>query len=287
MPERNLHTLRTLVLCTALAVALAGCGDDDDGGSGDTSAPPESTTTTEPSETPEAPTTSEAAPTTGADGKGSGKEEPVGPVDESSTEPWARTALPLRGMVGEILELDCPAGGSPGSVWGTNVYTDDSSVCTAAVHVGLITLDEGGAVRAEIEEGADEYNGAVSNGIESRDYGTWGGSFSFPDAEQVEVTGIAWDKSAASYGGDPGDEFTVTCRPEGEPGSVWGTDVYTDDSSICTAAVHAGLIDVTAGGEVTLRILEGQESYEGTDANGVTSNDYGSWGGSFEFVISA
>ena len=48
--------------------------------------------------------------------------------------------------------------------------------------------------------------------------------------------------------------------------------------------MHAGLITVDDGGEVTFRLLPGQDSYSGSTANGVTSQDYGSWGDSFEFV---
>jgi predicted small lipoprotein YifL len=66
--------------------------------------------------------------------------------------------------------------------------------------------------------------------------------------------------------------------------SVWGSDVYTDDSPIATAAVHAGLLEVGEGGTVTIRILPGLASYEGTTRNGITTLNYGSWDGSYEFV---
>jgi hypothetical protein len=65
---------------------------------------------------------------------------------------------------------------------------------------------------------------------------------------------------------------------------VWGTDIYTDDSSVCTAAVHAGLIDYEDGGEVVIEIRAGESSYLGTTANGVTTLDYGAWRRSFVFV---
>lgn len=65
---------------------------------------------------------------------------------------------------------------------------------------------------------------------------------------------------------------------------MWGTDVYTNDSSVCTAAVHAGLIDFEAGGVVVIEMRPGESSYIGTTANGVTTQSYGSWGGSFVFV---
>ena len=51
-----------------------------------------------------------------------------------------------------------------------------------------------------------------------------------------------------------------------------------------TAAVHAGLITLADGGQVTFRLTPGEESYTGSTANGVQSRDYGSWGASFQFV---
>ena len=76
----------------------------------------------------------------------------------------------------------------------------------------------------------------------------------------------------------------LTCPANGSPGSIWGTDVYTDDSPICTAAVHAGLITVRSGGTVTLEIRPGQSSYTGSLRNGVNSQSWGSWHGSYVFV---
>ena len=170
-------------------------------------------------------------------------------------------------------------------MWGTNVYTDDSSVCTAAVHQGLIGLDDGGTVTIEILDGQAEYVGSQANGVTTRSYGSWGGSFSFPDAEPLEVGAtIDWSRSASFYAGDDRAEITVECAPGGTAGSVWGSGTYTDDSSICTAAVHAGLITLADGGQVTFRLTPGEESYTGSTANGVQSRDYGSWGASFQFL---
>ena len=64
---------------------------------------------------------------------------------------------------------------------------------------------------------------------------------------------------------------------------MWGSDPYTADSSICTAAAHAGLITVADGGEVRIEVTEGEETYEGTEAGGITTNDYGSYDKSFTF----
>jgi hypothetical protein len=64
-------------------------------------------------------------------------------------------------------------------------------------------------------------------------------------------------------------------------GKIWGTDVYTDDSNIAAAAVHADVLDDGETGTILITMLPGQESYSGSERNGVTSNDFGSWHGSY------
>ena len=97
----------------------------------------------------------------------------------------------------------------------------------------------------------------------------------------LAATPISWSTTPADHRGEPG-RFAYVCppNPDGPVGSVWGADTYTDDSSICWAAVHAGAIS-RAGGRVVIEMREGQNSYRGTDWNGVVSQDWGAWEGSF------
>jgi hypothetical protein len=101
---------------------------------------------------------------------------------------------------------------------------------------------------------------------------------------------ITWQDAAGSLLDVQGQPFAVgapvavTCPPNGAADSVWGTDVYTDDSSICAAAVHAGLITFESGGPVVFEIVDGRQAYTGSQRNGVTSYDYGPWSGSFVFM---
>jgi hypothetical protein len=81
-----------------------------------------------------------------------------------------------------------------------------------------------------------------------------------------------------------GTRLRFACTPGGTAGPVWGTDVYTDDSSACTAAVHAGLISFDRGGVVVLEVRGGQDEYSSSNRNGVASGSWGQWGGSFVFV---
>ena len=69
----------------------------------------------------------------------------------------------------------------------------------------------------------------------------------------------------------------VRVPPGGSAGDDLGTDVYTHDSSICTAAVHAGRITFASGGTVTIEMRAGAATHTSTARNGVTSNPYGSW----------
>lgn len=67
----------------------------------------------------------------------------------------------------------------------------------------------------------------------------------------------------------------VTGRTDG---SVWGTDVYTADSRLAVAAVHAGMVREGERGLVRVVIEDGADvTYAGTHRNGVATNDYGNY----------
>jgi hypothetical protein len=108
----------------------------------------------------------------------------------------------------------------------------------------------------------------------------------YPEDRPPTVTAATtWSTQANELSKDPGMRFTVTCPANGAiSGRLWGTDLYTNDSSICTAAVHAGLISVEQGGTVAIETRVGVGSYKGSVRFGVTSQDYGSWSGSFVFL---
>jgi hypothetical protein len=99
------------------------------------------------------------------------------------SNPWPTTASSMRGRNGERFTIVCPAGGTSHAVWGTDLYTDDSSVCVAAVHVGAIGFTAGGTVTFEIRPGSSGYDGSLRNGVQSIGWGgSWGGSFVIVDA---------------------------------------------------------------------------------------------------------
>jgi hypothetical protein len=204
---------------------------------------------------------------------------------------WAATAAAYTAHSGARYTYVCPPGGPAARVWGTDMYTDDSSVCTAAVQVGLITVAHGGTVTIQMAPGMPSYLGYTRNGVTTRMYGHWRASFHFPGMPMIlprdprtPIGGMSWSASATSFRGQNGARYLYACPPSGSAASVWGTDTYTDDSSVCTAAVHKGLLGFTHGGYLTIQIVPGMASYVGSTRNGVTTKSYGRWVGSFTFL---
>lgn len=88
----------------------------------------------------------------------------------------------LRGTTAS-LQCICPPNMSFTTVWGErSSYTDDSDVCTAAVHAGIVTAAEGGAIAVTPRPGRASYRGSSSNGVTTLPYGSWSGSFTIADA---------------------------------------------------------------------------------------------------------
>jgi hypothetical protein len=138
--------------------------------------------------------------------------------------------------------------------------------------------------------GSREFGGLPIGQYEARAYGDGGygkllARYAFSVGDSAGTV-IDWGTNPRDLNmrGKNGQRFTFICPANGTLRSAWGTDVYTDDSSIATAAVHSGLITVSQGGTVTIEIRPGQASYTGSTRNGVTSGTYGSWDGSYIFI---
>lgn len=203
---------------------------------------------------------------------------------------WRTGTVDWRGQFGRREALLCPPGGHIEPVFGTDMYTDDSSVCTAALHAGILPSAEvGGIVAVEIRPDPMQYLGTSRNGITSEDwFDHWPSSFVFvpPDAPDSAAPAIVADArtSAESWPKSVGRVLTFLCPPRVEMLSVFGTNVYTDDSPICSAAVHAGRAAHHEGGLVTIVIRPGQRAYPGSSQHGVPSMTAESRLQSYEFI---
>lgn len=223
----------------------------------------------------------------------SDREQPGLPRVISAVSPptpiaWTTGSGKWVGYWGRRESVFCPAGGVLHGAWGTDIYTDDSSICTAAVHAGLITPKDGGPVTIEMRPDAGRYAGSVRNGVRTGDWlEPWTGAYVFVrDPETLEPAIAAGSHmQAASWHGQAGRVLSFACEPYFQLHTVFGTDIYTDDSYICSAAVHRGLITQRTGGAVTIKLLAGQTSFNASSRNGVTSLALNDWKGqSYMFV---
>lgn len=94
---------------------------------------------------------------------------------------------------------------------------------------------------------------------------------------------VANGTTATSLRGRNGEHFTFCC-PKDIGGPIYGTDIYTDDSSICAAAVHAGSLSYGSAGMVTIEIRPGQSQYVGSNRQGNVSQSWSAFPGSFVVV---
>ena len=202
-------------------------------------------------------------------------------------------ATQIRREMGDTVQLVCPANcGSTGATWGTDVYTGDSAICRAAIHAGAAP-PSGGMVTVHLEPGRPAYRGSARNGIESSDYGNYGSSYRFvgvvagpppPVDSGPPVIEAGCSFNATLIHGSPGSPHRIACPPGcARSGATWGTDVYTGDSAICRAAIHAGMIS-DDGGEVTVILEPGRPAYRGSRRHGIESSDYGNYGSSYRFA---
>ena len=210
----------------------------------------------------------------------------------------AQPARDVPGNQGTSWYMTCPATcAEERPIWGTDIYTDDSSVCRAAIHAQAISASRGGLILVTWAPPQATYVGTTRNGVTSQDYGAWGRSFfvqavdaggkpASPAALPVPVGNarLSCRQAGGVLTGEVGKAWRVSCPADcGTTGSVWGTDVYTSDSPVCAAAIHAGVL-TAAGGDATLTVAGPQTSFRGSARNGITSQDYGAYASSYRLT---
>jgi hypothetical protein len=69
-------------------------------------------------------------------------------------------------------------------------------------------------------------------------------------------------------------------------GSLWGTDIYTSDSWLGTACVHAGILQPGESGVVKVTMVQPLAVFQGTTRNGVTSSAWTTgWPGAYRVEL--
>ncbi|MFC4158181.1 LCCL domain-containing protein [Chitinimonas lacunae] len=202
--------------------------------------------------------------------------------------PTPSNMVAYRSMVGGVYRFKLD-GTYSGSLWGTNIYTDDSSLSSAAIHSGAMTAS-GGVVRVVMGPAHQVFIGSTQNGVHSINFGEYGGTYSvypetgtltpkpLPGTSAYPLTGV---NSTSGYEGKNGLVLYVSLTGT-TSGSVWGSGVYTSDSSMAAAAVHSGLLSPGVTDTIKVEVMPGQTKYFGSQSNGVLSKDYGSWSSSYK-----
>uniref|UniRef100_W5UCF9 Cysteine-rich secretory protein LCCL domain-containing 2 n=1 Tax=Ictalurus punctatus TaxID=7998 RepID=W5UCF9_ICTPU len=182
---------------------------------------------------------------------------------------------------------NCPANClySNAKVWGTLYYDVQSSICRAAIHYGVID-NNGGLVEVARKDSFPFFVKATKNGVES--FSKYKTANAFLVAK-VEIKSVDCYTTVADI--CPFSDQHSTCPRVWCPDScknqpsywspVIGTGVYADSSSICRAALHAGVIKAS-GGYLDILAMDKKNSYTGSLKNGVQSESKSqSQGGSF------
>ncbi len=195
---------------------------------------------------------------------------------------------------GEALVCSCPANDSTGALYGTGRYTRDSKICTAAIHAGAVT-PAGGEVSVYLGAACDDFKASSQNGVTSSAWSAYPGTYGFTwplpacglaTTVAAPTDGTVWcPENAMNVAAGADGSFACSCAPNVSTlGAVYGSGRYTNDSNICTAALHAGAVDAAAGGAVTLYLGNGCGSFTGSTANNVTTRNWSSFPITFGFA---
>jgi hypothetical protein len=202
-----------------------------------------------------------------------------------ATRPRTSSISSYRDLMGHSITLPA-VGTASGNVWGSDIYTDDSSPGAAAVHAGILSIGELGFLKITIMPGQPRYEGSPRYGVASQSYGSFDGSFRVERAQEPWTVELPGGEDASrlvqlsALRSRPGSSFIVQVVGAAA-GSVWGTGSYTDDSSIAAAAVHAGLLKPGELGFLRVTVGPGRESYAPSERNGIRSQAYGPFEGTF------
>ncbi len=172
----------------------------------------------------------------------------------------------------------------PGVFFGTDLYYGArGSVCSAAVHSGAIgpAVAENGRIsyRGIVEVtgtlGCPFYVSTSRNGFRSDAQSQRGRSFFFPMTQRgycdqrYRPPEGQW--YCPSHFSDLEGSDACYCAPIAtESGEIFGTDLYTADSTICRAARHAGVVN-HRGGSVTIIEAAVRDEFSSSRQNDISS----------------
>jgi hypothetical protein len=121
-------------------------------------------------------------------------------------------------------EVRSVTGSYGGALWGSNPYTYDSSLATAAVHAGLLAPGQTGNIRILTNGTLPSYTGSTANGVTSAPYGSFCG---------ITLQSAGGGTAACSAQGVTWSQGADTCTAS-YPGGAHGTSASVNDSTAPT-----------------------------------------------------
>lgn len=180
-----------------------------------------------------------------------------------------------RSKIGQIFTF-IVTGADRGSIWGTDVYTDDSYLGITAVHAGLLNVGQIKSIRVQILPGQTTYKGTFRNGINSLPYGHWFGSYSFPDNFQSAINILyKFDKPSPfgpMCGSTDDNDYLLVFYMTPFPSLV----LLKDNQCQSTIAVTFKVSDICWSQPTQTFIFTSTHIHEFNPANSTISEAYGS-----------
>lgn len=170
------------------------------------------------------------------------------------------------------------------NIWGTDVYADDSDICSAAIHAGVLQRNEMGMVTIVTVPAAASFRGSVQNDVASASYHNGDASYRFDTSPDPGLA--SWTTTAQRIPPGFTESVYVICPAGGPTDSlVWGAGPYHSESSVCLAAAHAGVITLADGGPVAVTKTEGTQTFTAEPRHGVDSRAWSA--GDDAFTVAA
>ncbi|KAJ8272645.1 hypothetical protein GJAV_G00091740 [Gymnothorax javanicus] len=169
---------------------------------------------------------------------------------------------------------ECPAGclQSRMKVIGSGYYDMQSSICGAAIHAGIVD-NQGGWLDITRVGRKEWFTKSNKNGVQTLGKSHSANAFI---VSEVPVKAINCETTAAQF--CPFKRPVRHCPRLYCPHNclhtnsrVIGTQVYSDKSSICRSAIHAGVIQKDSGGYLDVMPVERRRQYFATEQNGISS----------------
>jgi hypothetical protein len=99
------------------------------------------------------------------------------PKEEIAALPDPGNLKAYEAQHGKVFAFTVTGAAGGGSLWGTGIYTTDSRLAMAAVHMGVLKPGETGVVRVKMHGAQGSFTGSTQNGVTSSGYGGYPGAY--------------------------------------------------------------------------------------------------------------